>query len=164
MNLAPKSKWTLSMMSIWSSLLKLQDHPTSPCTTALQIWEAPSNKYVGLLGFGSDATAVHFQGSLHRSLHQQNLSNIYCYQKSVEESQHFNRHRSSNLPIQPEMWHLSISPTFHLQPLHQTNQQGLSSAQLLVDLNNIISSFDTDHDNGNIFEAACEKCKPLRAY
>ena len=37
-------------------------------------------------------------------------------------------------------------------------------AQLLVDLNSIISSFDLDHTADAEFTSACENCKQLRAF
>ena len=122
----------------------------------------PSNKFVGLLGFGADATAVIFNEASITSNIDETCPTPTVLKNLATKENVATATVAPTRPYELKCGVFQFLPPFVSSPFIELPDK--DPAQLLVDLNGIISSFDSDHADDNAFENACEQCKPLRAF
>ena len=125
-------------------------------------WAKLTDKRIGLLGFGTDATAVMFNEiSITTSIEES--CSTYTVLKDISEKT--NVVSATIAPIHSyklKSWILQFLPPFILNSFIKIPEK--DPALLLVDLNTIISSFSQEHLNDNEFQSACDNCKQLCAF
>ena len=122
----------------------------------------PEDKFVGLLGFGPEATAVIFnEDSIVTPVQESCPTNTIL--KNIATSENVTTATiAPTRPYELKSGIFQFLPPFVSSPFIEL--QDKDPSQLLVDLNGIISSFDQTHVDDNNFASACENCKQLRAF
>ena len=122
----------------------------------------PADKHVGLLGFGPDATAVIFDATSIATIVEESCPTITVL-KNI--SDHANVSTATIPPTRPyelKSGVLQFLPPFISNPFIELTDK--DPAHLLVDLNAIVTSFDSEHAGDTSFASACDNCKQLRAF
>ena len=122
----------------------------------------PTNKYVGLLGFGPDATAVIFNEASIVTILEESCPSHTTLKNISESANVAAANVPASRPYELKSGIFQFLPPFISSPFTELNDK--DPAQLLVNLNAIISSFDQEHADDDTFAAACENCKQLRAF
>jgi len=122
----------------------------------------PGHKIVGLLGSGPDATAVTFdQASIQKLVHL-DCPNNTTLRAISDKNNVASATISATRPQKFQGAIFQFLPPFISSPLFELEEK--DPAQLLVEVNSLITSFDAAHNGDTNFPSATDVCKGLRAF
>ena len=122
----------------------------------------PENKIVGLLGSGPDATAIVFNEASLKQIVEVDCPTNATLRGLSDKASVTTAPIAPTRPLKLHNAAIQFLPPFVSSPFLEIDAK--DPAQLLIELNGIVSAYDTEHNGDADFPNATDHCKFLRCF